>query len=94
MQKKNNFNITILKEDAIVIHALLTRFIKEKTINLTDRAEKNAFLSLWDQLDQTLAEPFESNYQEMLEAAREFERLRSIDIEPFENENGSENRSL
>ena len=84
MENKNNFTITILKEDALVVHALLSQFVKDKTINLTDRAEKNAILSLWDQLDQTLTEPFESNYQEVLEAARDFERLRSIEIQPLE----------
>ena len=84
MENKNSFNIKILKEDAIVIHALLSEFFREKNINLTDLAEKNALLSLWDQLDQTLIEPFESNYLEILEKARNFERLRSIEIQPLE----------
>lgn len=83
MENKNSFNIKVPKEDAIVIHALLSEFIREKNLNITDLAEKNALLSLWDQLDQTLAEPFEGNYQEILEKARDFERSRSIEIEPL-----------
>lgn len=84
MENRNSLNIKIIKEDAIVIHALLSGFIKDKIINLNDPAERNALLSLWDQLDQTLTEPFESNYQEVLEAARVFERQRSIEIQPLE----------
>ena len=84
MNRENNINIKILKEDAIVIHALLSGYIKEKNIDLTDLAERNALLSLWDQLDQILTEPFENNYKEVLESARVFERQRSIEIQPLE----------
>jgi hypothetical protein len=80
-EKFETIELSLLREDAIVLHAMLEDYLHLKKLDLTDKAEQNALFSLGNQLDMIISEPFEPGYAEKLEKAREFQRGRSFSIE-------------
>ncbi|QDT45944.1 hypothetical protein Pan241w_60720 [Gimesia alba] len=67
-------DIKLNDDEALVLFELLTRFTEEELFGLEDQAEMRVLWNLQAVLESALAEPFLSNYKELLAEARD--RLR------------------
>lgn len=70
----NEVNIKLTKDEAIVIFEFLSRFSNKDSLNIEHQAEERALWNLACVFEKELSEPFNKDYDKLLEAARE--RLR------------------
>lgn len=60
----------LTRDEALVLFEFFARFDEEDIFRLRNNAEFVAFMRVAAQLEKSLAEPFASNYQELLASAR------------------------
>ena len=71
INKKNEMEITLTKSESIVLFELITRINKENRKDLIeDQAEERILWDLESMLESKLTEPFQDNYKELLNNAR------------------------
>jgi hypothetical protein len=63
-------NLTIGRSEALVLFELLADFHNQNAIETKGPAERLALARLHGALEKTLVEPFQSNYQEVIDQAR------------------------
>ena len=68
-------NLEITPDEALVLFEYLSRFSNTGKLEFEDTAETIALQNLTCALERIMTEPFNPNYAQLLEAARE--RLRS-----------------
>ena len=66
----DELNITLSKDEALVLFEFFARFERSNEFLLRNNAEFLAFSKISGQLDRTLSEPFDPNYQTILHAAQ------------------------
>jgi hypothetical protein len=67
-----NINITLSHDEALVLFEFFSRFYGDgDDFTLRHTAEYLAFMRISAQLDKALVEPFQSQYKELLRAARD-----------------------
>ena len=64
-------SIELTKDEALVLVEFFGRFDDTDDFTLRNTAEFVAFCRISAQLDQALVEPFQENYRELLQAARD-----------------------
>ena len=64
-------SIQLSRDEALVLFEYFWRVSENDTVWLDNNAEFYAFSKFSAQLDKGLVEPFQSNYQELLAAARD-----------------------
>jgi hypothetical protein len=69
-QSTPGLTITLSKDEALVLSEFFARFEGNNEFALCNNAEYLAFSKLSAQLEETLIEPFEQDYQAVLQAAR------------------------
>ena len=70
--KKNQLNIKLTKDEAIVLFEFLGRFNEKADDSLfNDQSEKRVLWNIECILEKELSEPFEQDYNEILKLARE-----------------------
>lgn len=68
---KENIQLEISRDEAIILFEFLSRFSDDENLEIIDQAEKRVLWNMLSDLEKILAEPFTENYAEMLEKARE-----------------------
>ena len=72
MASQDNVNIKLTKEEAIVFFEFLGRFNKsEDPTSFEDQAEQRVLWNMECILEKELSEPFQADYPEIIEKARE-----------------------
>ncbi len=75
MEKKNNdIEIKLTRDEALVLFEFLSRFDESQMLKIADQSEERALWNLHGVLQKQLVEPFNSDYKELLNVARN--RLR------------------
>ena len=69
-QFMNELNITLSKDEALVLFEFFARFDDNNQFVLRNNAEYLAFSKISGQLQKALTEPFNPNYQVILHAAQ------------------------
>jgi hypothetical protein len=73
----NTFYVTFDADEALVLFELLSRWSNDgKSLEVGDASEATALDGLLAQLEKQLVDPFQANYAERLEKAREVLRRR------------------
>ena len=72
--ENDDVTITLTSDEAIVLFEFLQRFSNTDRLMIEDQAEERALWNLCCIFEKTLLVPFDSSYQEALQAARN--RLR------------------
>ena len=67
----DDLNITLSKDEALVLFEFFARFDNSTHFVLRNNAEYIAFSKISGQLDKTLSEPFNPNYPAIYQAAQE-----------------------
>ncbi len=67
-------NVSLSKDEALVLFEFLSRFSGTDKLSIEDRAEERALWNLTSAFEEALTEPFSDNYSAILSSARE--RLR------------------
>ena len=62
--------IRLTSDEALVLLELVTRFTNDDTLTIEHGGERAALWNLCAALERVLVEPFQSNYQQLLSAAR------------------------
>ena len=83
-QPDERVQLTIGKDEALILFELLTGFFDEPAVVVKDNADRMALSRLGGSLDKALVEPFLTDYKEIVESARK--RLIEAWGEPFEGE--------
>ncbi len=66
-----NITITLSHDEALVLFEFFSRFDDSDDFTLRHTAEYLAFMRMSAQLDKSLVEPFQPQYQDLLRAARD-----------------------
>jgi len=69
--------LTFSNAEALVLFEFLSRFSECDRLSVEDQSEERVLWNLQASLEKILSEPFASNYQELLEAARVVVRDKS-----------------
>jgi len=67
----DEIQITLTKDEALVLFEMLSRFSDSDKLAIEHQAEERALWNLNCSLESVLVEPLEENYFELLQAARE-----------------------
>ena len=68
--KQNQIDISITKDEAVVLFEILSRFSDKDKLNIEHKSEEKVLWDLHCILEKILSEPFAYNYKEVLEKAR------------------------
>ena len=68
---KENVQIKLSKDEAIVLFEFLSRFSDDETLKVADQSEERVLWNIHCDLEKILVEPFSENYKEILKKARE-----------------------
>ena len=63
--------IKITKDDALILFEMLSRFDEDETLSIEHQSETQMLWNISSTLEKQLTEPFEKNYRQILQAARE-----------------------
>ena len=66
----SNLNLTLSKDEALVLFEFLSRFSDEENLEIKDRSEEHVLWNLQGQLEKLLSEPFSKEYSSLLQKAR------------------------
>lgn len=66
----DDVRLTLTRDEAVVLFEWLARFNKEEGRKFEDQAEQRVLWNLETLLESTLEEPFKSDYDQILAAAR------------------------
>lgn len=69
--KQDKVNITLDKDEALVLFEFLSRYSDTDKITFEDQAEQVALWNLQCLLESTLVEPFQKNYNQIIQKARD-----------------------
>lgn len=72
--RMDEVTLKITKDEALVLFDFLSRFSNEDKLSIQDQAEERALWNLTCVFEKQLAEPFDENWLQIIEAARN--RLR------------------
>ncbi len=67
---EKKLEVELTAEEALVLFEFLSRFAEDEKLEIIDQAEKEVLMGILCSLESKLAEPFASNYKELLEEAR------------------------
>lgn len=67
----NAVNIQLTKEESLVLFEFLSRFSESDELIIQHQAEARVLWNVTCLLDKSLVEPFQENYRELLDKARE-----------------------
>ena len=67
----SDVDVKFSKDEALVLFEFLSRYAENDILGTEDSAEINALSSLQAKLEKLLVEPFQENYSELLESARD-----------------------
>ena len=67
----DEIQISLTKDEALVLFELLSRFSDSDKLEIEHQAEERALWNLNCSLESVLVEPLKENYFELLQAARE-----------------------
>lgn len=71
MTDQQNINLTLTKDEALVLFEFLTRFNQTEHPNIfEDQAEQKTLWILEGQLEKQLVDPFRPDYTEIIDEAR------------------------
>jgi hypothetical protein len=68
---KENITVELTADEALVLFEFVARFTNDDTLTIEHGGEKAALWHLCAALEKTLVDPLESNYDELLSAARD-----------------------
>ena len=68
---EKHLQISLTNDEALVLFELLSRFSDSDKLTIEHQSEERALWNLNCLLEKELVEPFKSNYDELLQAARE-----------------------
>lgn len=72
MTDQQNINLTLTKDEALVLFEFLTRFNQTEHPNIfEDQAEQKTLWILEGQLEKQLVDPFRPDYTEIIDEARD-----------------------
>lgn len=78
MMESNEITIKLTKDEALVLFEFLSRFNENDNKEIfQDQAEEKALWIIEGQLEKILVEPFMSNYQDIIQEARN--RIRDME---------------
>ena len=63
--------IKITKDDALILFEMLSRFDEDETLSIEHQSETQMLWNISSTLEKQLTEPFEKNYRQILQAARD-----------------------
>ena len=72
--ENDDVTITLTADEAVVLFEFLSRFSDTDKLTIEDQAEERALWNLCCIFEKSLVVPFDANYREALQAARD--RLR------------------
>jgi hypothetical protein len=67
---KDEIQITLSKDEALVLFEFLSRFVDDSKLEIADPSENRVLWDLQASLESLLAEPFSKDYDVILESAR------------------------
>ena len=67
---ERKFGMELSGEEALVLFEFLSRFAEDEKLEIVDQAENSVLMKVLALLERELVEPFEPNYNELLEEAR------------------------
>lgn len=68
---KENINIVLTKDEAIVLDNLLSRFSETDKLDIVHKAERVALWNLCCLIEKEISEPLDTKYNNILDKARE-----------------------
>jgi len=68
--KEEKINISLSKEEALVLFEFLSRYLDTDKLEIEDQSEAQALWDLASLFEKELVEPFDKNYQDILAKAR------------------------
>lgn len=68
---EDEINISLSRDEAIVLFEFLSRFSESDNLVIEDQAEERVLQDLCCVFEKKIDEPFKDNYQEIVEKARE-----------------------
>lgn len=71
-----NTTIELDRDVALVLYALLSDFYNQDALSINDASDRLALVRFAGALERTLVEPFQPDYNELLESARASLRLQ------------------
>ena len=66
----SNVNITLSKDEALVLFEFLSRFSEEDNLEIKDKSEEQVLWNVQASLEKLLPEPFKKEYSTLIEKAR------------------------
>ena len=78
MMEEDKVVLTFTKDEAIVLFELASRFTDTDELSIQDRAEESVLWSICARLEKVLAEPFDPNWNEILQHARDKVRMPEL----------------
>ena len=66
----SNVNLTLSKDEALVLFEFLFRFSEEENLEIKDKSEEHVLWKLQGTLEKALSEPFSKEYSSLIEEAR------------------------
>lgn len=69
--KEHKIEISLKKDEAIVLFEFLSRFSRTDLLQIEHQAEERALWDLTCSLEKKLSEPFSGDYSKILKSARE-----------------------
>ena len=66
----SNVNLTLSKDEALVLFEFLSRFSENEKLEIKDKSEEQVLWNLQGGLEKLLSEPFSKEYSLLLERAR------------------------
>jgi len=66
----SNVNLTLSKDEALVLFEFLSRFSDEEKLEIKDKSEEQVLWNVQGSLEKLLSEPFSKEYSSLLDKAR------------------------
>ena len=66
----SNINLTLSKDEALVLFEFLSRFSEEESLEIKDKSEEQVLWNVQGNLEKLLPEPFSKEYSSLIEQAR------------------------
>lgn len=76
---ENLVRVELTSDEALVLFEFLTRFQTQETLTIQHPAEEQSLWNLQCLLEKKLLEPWLSNYEELLQAARRSLSFEDVD---------------
>jgi len=66
----SNINLTLSKDEALVLFELLSRFSDQEKLEIKDKSEEQVLWNVQGDLEKLLSETFSKEYSSLLDKAR------------------------